>query len=261
MARPKEQLGEIIRKTGEIFKVSDVAAALGISNQESAKKLARWTNQGWLARIKRGLYAAVPIDATTTERALEDSWVLVPELFSPCYIGGWSAAEYWDFTEQIFRDICVITERHIPQKKLELHNISFMITRIKNALGFGTKQIWRLDKKVLISDPHRTIIDMLYDPELGGGIQHVTECFAEYIKSSHFNVDILSSYTEKLNNGAVYKRLGFLCERTLGQDHQLTKLCKMHLTKGNSYLDPKQKDGALITRWKLFVPLKFKDIK
>lgn len=254
MTRPKEQIGTIIRQTGEIFKVSDVALVLGISNNEASKRLARWKKQGWLTRIQRGVYATVPIDATTTDRVLEDAWILVPELFSPGYVGGWSAAEYWDFTEQLFRDICVITERQVPRKIRQIHNTSFVLTHIKNATAFGTKTVWQQEKKILISDPHKTIIDILYDPQLGGGMQHVMDCFTEYIKSSHFNSELLGGYAEKLKNGAVFKRLGFLCERELGKDHLLTRLCKSHITKGNINFTPNLKGRNLITRWRLFVP-------
>ena len=34
--------------------------------------------------------------------SLEDPLVIAEKLFSPCYVGGWSAAEYWGITEQIF---------------------------------------------------------------------------------------------------------------------------------------------------------------
>jgi predicted transcriptional regulator of viral defense system len=257
MANSREQLGKIIRKSGEIFRVADVALALDVSHIEAAKRLARWSKQGWLTRIQRGLYALVPIEAST-DRALDEAWILVPELFNPCYIGGWSAAEYWDFTEQLFRDVCVITERAIPHKALKFHGIPFVLTRISNSLSFGTKIIWMKEKKVLISDPHKTIIDMLYDPQLGGGIQHVMDCFKEYLKSPHKDIDQLGNYAVKLRNGAVFKRLGFLCEHELGKEHELTKLCRSHLTTGNAYLEPKLKGGALITNWRLFVPINIK---
>jgi hypothetical protein len=40
----------------------------------------------------------VPLDLAGSER----SWaipVLVPTLFSQCYIGGWTAAHHWELTE------------------------------------------------------------------------------------------------------------------------------------------------------------------
>ena len=125
--RPKKQLGELIRQVGEVFTVSEASQALNLTTTEAAKKMARWKNQGWLTRIKRGLYAVVPIDAITSDRVLADTWVLVPILFGKAYIGGWTAAEYWDFTEQLFRDVCVITQQAVPNKAQKFHNASFFL--------------------------------------------------------------------------------------------------------------------------------------
>lgn len=254
MNRPKEQLGFLIREAGEIFTVSTASAVLGITNTETAKTLARWAQQGWITRIRRGLYAVVPIEAIDTKQALEDAWIIIPELFYPCYVGGWSAAEYWDLTEQLFRDICVLTEKPVIHKKQEIHNIPFMLTHIPSSLNFGTKIVWKKDKKIQISDPSKTILDMLYIPQLGGGIQHVIDCFKEYINSPHLNFEQLITYAIKLNTGAVFKRLGFLSSKLIGENEPLTLLCHEHLTKGITYIDPSFKEGKLVGHWRLIVP-------
>ena len=127
-SRSRDRLGKLLREGGELLTIERAARILGLSNVETAKTLARWSSQGWLARVKRGLYVAVPIEAASADRALEDAWILVPELFGPAYVGGWSAAEYWDLTEQVFRDICVFTARPVPHRRQELHNVRFVVT-------------------------------------------------------------------------------------------------------------------------------------
>ena len=260
MKRPKAQLGQLIREAGEVFTVETAAKILDSSNTEIAKTLARWTKQGWLTRVKRGLYAVIPLEASTTDRMLEDAWLLIPDLFAPCYIGGWSAAEHWGLTEQIFRTVCVITERAQAQKYQTIQNIEFVLTKVKPELIFGTKTIWKQNKKIQISDPHKTILDMLYEPQLGGGIQHVADCCHDYFDDSKLcDYSPLIKYAIQMNNGAVFKRLGFIAEYFLGQNHKLTIVCKENLTKGNAYFDPKLKDGKLVTRWRLFIPRSFQN--
>ena len=254
MNRPKERLGTLIREAGEVFTVSAASVLLGTTNTETAKILSRWAQQGWLTRVRRGLYAVVPIEALDTKQAFEDTWVIVPDLFSPCYVGGWSAAEYWDLTEQIFRDVCVLTEKQVTHKKQEIHNIPFMLTHIPPTLNFGTKIVWKKNKKIQVSDPHKTILDMLYTPQLGGGIQHVIDCFKEYINSPHFNAEQLMTYAVKIKNGAIFKRLGFLSSKLIGENEPIAVLCHEHLTKGAIYLDPNFKEGKPISFWRLIVP-------
>jgi hypothetical protein len=83
----------------------------------ATKVLARWQQQGWLKRVGPGIYAPIPLDASTTEQVLKDPWVLVPALFAPGYVGGWTAAEHWDFTEQLFRSVFVFTARPFRRKE------------------------------------------------------------------------------------------------------------------------------------------------
>ena len=157
-------------------------------------------------------------------------------------------------TEQIFRDICVLTERVVPHKKQQIHQISFFVTHIPSVLNFGVEIVWRKNKKILISDPHKTILDMLYNPQLGGGMQHVIDCFIAYCQSNHHQPEQLASYAERFQSGAVFKRLGFLAEKFLGESHLLTRLCKAKITQGFIYLDPSLKTGKIINKWRLIVP-------
>jgi predicted transcriptional regulator of viral defense system len=254
-SRSRERLSKLLREGGELLTVEHAARILDVSNDDAAKAMARWCNQGWLSRIKRGVYVAVPVEAASADRALEEAWVLIPELFGPAYVGGWSAAEYWDLTEQIFRDICVFSARPIAKRRQVIHNIPFVVTHAAPEQHFGTKPVWKKDKKILVSDPAKTIADMLSNPWTGGGIQHVTDCLKQFFKSDHFNAEQLVEYAEKLRNGAVFKRLGYLTAQTLGENHPLIATCEARLTKGNAYLDPASKGDRLITHWRLFVPL------
>jgi hypothetical protein len=135
----RERLSKLLREGGEVLTVDNAARILGLGNEETAKALARWRNQGWLARIKRGVYVTVPLEARDTARALEDAWIVIPELFEPAYVGGWSAAEHWDLTEQIFRDICVFTARPVTRRHRIVHNIPFAVTHAPPAQHFGTR--------------------------------------------------------------------------------------------------------------------------
>ena len=56
-------------------------------------------------RRHRDLCAGRSSEFLDSEQVVQDPWILVPALFAPAYIGGRTAAEHWDLTEQIFRDI------------------------------------------------------------------------------------------------------------------------------------------------------------
>jgi len=185
---------------------------------------------------------------------LEDPWIIAERLFSPCYIGGWSAAEYWDLTEQIFRTVVVLTTQKPRDRAPVIKGTSFMLRTISVKALFGTKPVWKGQVKVSVSNPTRTILDMLIDPKLGGGIRPTVDIFLSYLKSDNKNIQLLIDYAKRLGNGAVFKRLGFLLERYAPDQEAAMNECKAQLTKGNVKLDPGLKADKLITRWRLWVP-------
>ena len=250
---PRRRLVAVLNKAGDIVRIDDAETALDISRTEAGKLLWRWMKQGWLRRVGRGAYLPVPIEMLASAHVLDDPWILVPGLFSPAYVGGRSAAEHWDLTEQIFNDIVVLTGRPVRRKFPRHHGVRFSLKHISEDRIFGTGAIWRGNSKILVSDVHRTIIDMLDDPALGGGIQHVADCLSVYLTSRNRDDNMLLSYASRLGNGAVFKRLGYLAERH-PDGAELVEPCRERLTTGHAKLDPALEAPRLITRWKLRVP-------
>lgn len=105
-----------------------------------------------------------------------------------------------------------------------------------------------------VSDPTRTILDMLSDPALGGGMRSTKDMFINYLRSENKNLELLIEYAERLGNGAVFKRLGFLLERIDPEETDAIDQCRSKLTAGNAKLDLKLGADRLITRWRLWIP-------
>lgn len=248
----RAKLARVVRASGDIMRINDAVRILGLDRTEASKLISRWAKQGWLRRIGPGLYLPVSIDALESELVLEEPWILVPALFEPAYISGWSTAEFWDLTEQIFRDIVVMTGAPLRGRKKNVHGVSFILRHISERHFFGTRTVWLGRSKVTVADPHRTIVDMLQEPSLGGGIQHVEDCFIQYLHREDRDFALLVEYADKLFNGAIFKRLGFLAERQ--SMDLLVQLSRERLTTGNAKLDSGLECPRLITRWKLFVP-------
>lgn len=248
----RRKLAQLVAGTGDVIQVKDAVRVLELDRITAAKTLARWASQGWLRRIRRGLYVPATLDSLNSEHVLADPWVLVPSLFARAYIGGRTAAHYWDLTEQLFNDVVVLTTEHLRQKSQRRHGVTFTIKHVHERKIFGCKTVWRGRTKVMVSDMQRTVVDMLDDPGIGGGIQQVADCFTEYLKHKGRNDRLLIDYSERLGNGAVFKRLGFLAERH--SEEQLMQACRDRLTKGTIKLDPTEDCTKLVTRWRIWIP-------
>ena len=171
----RERMAAIIRGTKGTVSVEDAARILNVASTDAAKMLSRWSKKGWMSRIRRGLYVSVPLESRTADVPLEDPWIVADRLFSPCYIGGWSAAEYFDLTEQIFNTVMVMTVQKPRNRRPDIKGTAFMLRTISEKAMFGLKYVWRGQVKISVSDPTRTILDMLVDPVFGGGIRPVKD--------------------------------------------------------------------------------------
>lgn len=249
----RERLIGLLRKTGPTISVREASAILGLPPVQTAQFMARWANQVWLVRVRRGLYAPVPLQARRPEDVVADPWIIAARVFAPCYIGGWSAAENWDLTEQIFRTVVVMTTRPRGPRKQRIQSTEFWLKKIPERRLFGIKGLWREGVQVPLSDPTKTVIDMLDDPAVGGGARTVEDILKAYLASQEKDLDRLLDYASRMENGAVDKRLGYLLERSGIEKKILSKL-RARLTQGNAKLDPALPAARLVTRWRLWVP-------
>lgn len=250
----RAKLGKILRSTSGTITVLDAAKACDLSSREAAKLLAYFAAHGWLSRVRRGLYIAIPLDAKSEDISLDDPWVVATRLYAPCYIGGWSAAEHWDLTEQIFNSLLVMTTKSPRDRTPTIKDARLLLRTVPDRFMFGLETIWRERNKVLVSDPTRTIVDMLHDPSLGGGIRPAVDVLKSYMSSKNKDLTRLVAYAAQLRNGAVFKRLGFLLERLAPDEELILKECRQKMTQGNAKLDPDLAADHLVTAWRLWIP-------
>jgi len=254
----RERMASIIRGTKGTISVKEAAGILNVASADAAKMLSRWAKKGWMSRVRRGLYVPVPLESRTADVPIEDPWLIAERLFAPCYIGGWSAAEYLDLTEQIFSTVMVMTVQKPRDRSPKIKGTAYMLRTVSEKALFGLRPVWRGQVKVSISDSTRTILDMLSDPVLGGGIRSTRDMFTNYLCSENKNLGLFIEYSAKLGNGAVFKRLGFLLELVAPDETEAIEQCRAMLTAGNAKLDPNLKNERLITSWRLWVPENWK---
>lgn len=245
-------LDDLVARERLVITASDVCAIRNVSRATANQILRRLHDKGWLQRVKRGRYLMVPLGAGTSEPTVEDSWSLAMALFSPCYISGWSAAEHWDFTEQIFNSVMVVTAHPQRAGVQEIAGITFRTRTVDPKHIFGTRSIWVGSRRVEIADPHRLVIDVLDVPELGGGARHVLDVVRAYWRSEHANRDQVLRYALRLRKGVVFKRLGFTAELVGSAPNDWLEECQSHMSAGVSKFDPEGPDrGRIVTKWNL----------
>ena len=245
-------LDQMVRSISGPFTPAQAAKLLSVDVVRARKLLAYLASRGWLSRIRNGLYTPIPLGATAPTQWREDPWIVAATSFAPCYIAGWSAAEHWHLTEQIFRDVVVITATPVRTRMVKIQDTSFRLSHRKESEHFGLAIVWRNQTSVKVSDPSRTLIDMLDDPAMGGGIRHVADVLDAYFRSEHRNDDKIIAYADRLGNHTVMKRLGYLTETLKIDAVTLLGACLNRRSLGLTKLDPSSKSqGRILKRWGL----------
>jgi predicted transcriptional regulator of viral defense system len=240
------------RRTAGPFSVQEAANILAVDPRRASRLLRYLAERGWLSRVRRGLYTTVPLGATQPSAWREDPWAIAVRVFASCYIGGWSAAEYWALTDQIFRSLMVMTARPVRAASTEIQGQPFRLKHMPEERQFGKTVVWRDRVRAHVSDPSRTVLDLLNDPAVGGGIRHGAAVLLEYWAGEHCDEGLLADYAHRLGNRTVYKRLGFLLEHLAIEAPKTIQTCLDNLSTGISTLDPTvQRKGRIVKRWNL----------
>lgn len=252
----RQYVTKLHRLTIGLVSVEEAAKLLGLDRKQAAKMLSTLANQGWVRRLRRGLYLLIPLEATSPEDWRADPWVVAEHVFRPAYIAGWSACEHWGFTEQIFRDVAVFTSAPIRERRVTIDQTDFVLKKISRQLFFGTRLVWRRESRVSTSDPTRTLVDILDDPRWGGGIRHVAQITDAYLDSEHRDDDLLIEYIKRIGNSSAAKRLGHILETRQGESIDLVDELKQLITTGYVLLDPTiPPKGPFVSKWNVRVNL------
>src|SRR5579875_449569 len=250
-ARGRAELARVMGVDRRFVAPQDLVDTLGIDADTAAKKLSRWAEDGWVRRVRRGLYIPVPVDAANPAAWSEDPLLVAAEIWSPCYFTGWTAARHWSLTEQVFRATVLKTTARVRSSLVHLLDHEYLVSHVPDdALAWGTKSVWIADTRVRFADPARTVVDILDNPALGGGIRHGAEMLAAFLAEHDWHT--LIEYGDRLANRAVFKRLGYIVE-ALGEDREeLLTACQARLSSGISPLDPSgPAGGRRVMRWGL----------
>lgn len=188
------------------------------------------SREGWVTRLKRGLYA---INSDSGLGAPPHEYEIATALVTPCAISHWTAMHYHHLTQQIPNKIFALTTTgsSIPRSIDREH---YHYVQIKPDHYFGLQQVWVGEAKVLITDLERTLLDGLMAPQHCGDFQEVLAAFK--VACQKIVLKKLVDYALKMDV-AVVKRLGWILEN-LGHELASLHLLQQVPIKGFRKLDP-----------------------
>jgi len=182
---------------------------------------------------------------------VEEPFLLAESIYGPGYVGGFSAIKHWDLSEQIIETVPYFTRKKIKNRQPVHGGVKFRLKTVVEHKVFGLQTVWAGSKRIYVSDPTKTMVDLLDDPRIVGGMAIVRDVFSEYLESEHYDFDLLLNYIQKIRNKTIYKRLGFLLDTSFSvSEDQLSALCAK-IPKGYSTFDPTTASPCTVADWRL----------
>lgn len=247
----RTKLSRVLERHASILTPKIVAEVLEVTTQESGRLLARWNKNGWVHRIKQGVYLPVALSSTSSNPIVEEPFLIAESVYGPGYVGGFSAVKHWDLSEQIIETVTYFTRKNLKNNNPTHGGVKFRLKTVTENKIFGLKTIWIGNKKIAISDPTKTIVDLFDDSKLVGGMTIVKDIFAEYFESEHYDFNLLLGYIKKIGNKSIYKRLGFLLDTSFSVSKEELSTIQASISEGYSVFDTSIASSCFISKWRL----------
>ncbi|MBS3098686.1 hypothetical protein J4462_00580 [Candidatus Pacearchaeota archaeon] len=206
---------ELKKNKFEVFKIKDVCLLLKVSRTKAYNLVKSLKEKKAIENVGKGFLAFGGVD----------EFVIGSSIVSPSYVSFWSALNYYGFSDQMPKNILMVTTKHSPKVK------NFNYVSLSKKRFFGYESIG----KIVIADKEKTLIDSLLFPKYAGGIKEIMKCFSAALQE--INIGRLTDYAFKVESKAVLRRLGFILEKNNYKGKLLEKLRKK-TGEGYELLDP-----------------------
>jgi len=225
------------------FNSRTISALFGLDKFQTLSLLNRMEQAGLVARIEQGKFLLLGL---TPERVLSNPLYIGCNLVTPAYISFWSALHFHGFTEQAPRTTFVATTRR--KKEITFREMNYKFVTLRPEALFGYRREMLAELPVVVADEPKSILDSLSLPQYAGGISEVAKALQIAVSEGSLGTPMLLEYAERLRNGSLRSRLGYLLELLRQPTSSLQP------SKGPVRLDPQNPArGSFNKRWKLYV--------
>ncbi len=251
-------LVKLFSKNNKQVNSKQAVSLLRLSSCEAKDVLKHMMCLEWVKQTKAGNYT---LNANTPEEVVDwntdDPWVTASKVFKPCYIGGWSAAQYWKMTTEYLNGARVYTQKEVDAKAINIKHCVYSLKNTEPDLFFGLDTVIQQGVEVAISDPERTVLDFITVPYTvaSGGMDDAQQIFHFYMHSRYKDLKRLRKYILQCHHAPIlFKRFGFLMESFYPQEEDFIYFSQLRMTDEYASLDKTPIDNGLAQKWRICLP-------
>lgn len=228
----------------------------GRSPHTSNSLLAKRVASGRLLRVKRGIYASVPV-GIDPQKFSPDSYLVATCMRDDAVIACHTALAFHGKAYSDWRQSQYLTAARV--RPFTFRNIEFvglqapLATRNLPDFGGGVLVRPHAGGEVRVTSLERCLVDLLHSPEHGGGWEEIWRSL-EMVE--FFDLDAVVELTIQLGSALTAGRVGFFLEQHRDEwmvEQKHLDALSHHAPSQPRYLDQRRESGKLLSRWNLVV--------
>ena len=220
---------------GSLVTFEQLSSLFNENREYTRKRVSKLARQGWLKRIKKGVYA---ITDFSTRGSLPISPLAVGNtLVEEAYISFENALQYHGLFDQLLTQINLVSLKHFQTTKIDGISYNFIKTQEQYSYGWETYEIngqW-----VKLADPEKALIDLLQFHRTRYSTDLVLEKLREYTReidqNKLINYGLKANLTTRRILGFLMDCAGVDSDRLLESTENSSSVSVLSRTEDNIY--------------------------
>lgn len=235
--------------------------AQGTVNANTQRELLSYhLKKQYIARIRRELYASIPISSRHSAESFQiDPYLIAGRITNDAVLAYHTAFDFFGVSYSLYHQLTFMSQSHIRPftfQQTKYICLTFPKSLIEQqCIDFEVIKADRQGLNIKVTSLERSIVDALDRPDYAGGWEEIWRT-AEHIPI--LNLDKVIEHAKLLNNATTFAKLGFFLEQFKDQfkvDEQSLNLLEKLKPSSVHYLErSKRESGKLFKRWNLVIP-------
>ncbi len=246
-----------------VFTVDELDCFLsdrGSGNSNTRKSLLTYyRNRGRIIRVRRGLYATVPL-GTDPASSPVDPYLVTAKMTADAVLAYHTALEFHGKAYSLYTKLLYISASKSLPLNFQSHEIRGVPVphplRAKGEEMFGVTYHKRSGVELRVTNLERTFVDVLNRPDLTGSWEEIWRSLESV---EFFDLDQVVEYALLLENATTTAKVGFFLEQhketLMVDDAHLNPLRKLRPRQPHYLIRSKRKGCQWVKEWNLMIPV------
>lgn len=147
------------------------------------------------------------MQAISKDQFYKDIKAALYKMYPDAYLATWNAAEEWGLVSETALNFRLFSSSFEKDEIKKMYGIELVLKKIPAEFMYGTVLCDSEEGGFVVSDIHKTVLDVLLFPELSGDSENITEIMENYFQSQLCDEKKLLQYAKKSGRATTVSKI------------------------------------------------------